>query len=319
MARRFVVRTCLAALVLAPTALAAGPSAERIKSAAAEYDAGRRAFTDKKFEEAAIHFENAYHDAPNAQTLRNAIRSRKEAHQLARAATLSLLAEERYADDAPTQQVAKETVTEAGPKLFKLTIQCDPECGVASDNHAMSLEDVKRFSFYLNPGRHNVVVSWPGDRSRQLDVDANEGGSLERSFTAPPMPVAWAGGGGGGGAAVVEKPANKPFGPAVFITLLSLTAVSGGILVWSGIDTITNPGTDAVKSGCIGQGTACALYQQGKSEELRTNVLIGVTGGLGLLTFVSIFLTQWSHPHHEAAAAISPTFGLGSIGLEGRF
>ena len=307
----------LAGLLLAPCAHAEGPSAERIKSAAAEYDAGRRAFTDGKFEDAAIHFENAYHDAPNAQTLRNAMRSRNEAHELARAATLALLAQERYADDAPTQQVARQTLAEAAPKLFKLTIRCEPECGVAADNHAMSLEDGKKFSFFLNPGPHAVVVSWPGDRSKPLDVVAKEGQSLERSFTAPPMPVVTSG--GAGGPVIVEKPSSKPFGPAVFLTLLGLTAVSGGILIWSGIDTINNPGTDAVRNGCIGQGTDCALYQQGKSEELRTNVLIGVTGGLGLLTFVSIFLTQWSHPHHEAAAWVMPTVGFGSVGLAGRF
>src|SRR6185437_1184988 len=102
-----------AVLLGAPSVFAAGgaaPSAERIKSAAAEYDAGRRAFTDQKFEEAAIHFENAYHDAPNAQTLRNAIRARREAKQLARAATLAVIAQERYADDDATVKFAKETL-----------------------------------------------------------------------------------------------------------------------------------------------------------------------------------------------------------------
>ena len=314
-----------AVLLGAPSVFAAGgaaPSAERIKSAAAEYDAGRRAFTDQKFEEAAIHFENAYHDAPNAQTLRNAIRARREAKQLARAATLAVIAQERYADDDATVKFAKETLQEAAPKLEKLTIHCEPECGVASDNHAVSLEDAKALTFFLNAGDHSVVVSWPGDRSKQLDVHAKEGDSLEKSFTAPPMPVTPVAQ-GGVGPVIVEKPSNKPFGPAVFITLLSLTAVSGGILIWSGIDTINNPGADAVRNGCVGQGPSCSLYQQGLDEQTRTNVLIGVTGGLGLLTFVSIFLTQWSHPKEAPAAAahvtVTPTFGLGSVGLSGRF
>ncbi|HEY1960322.1 MAG TPA: hypothetical protein VGH28_32150 [Polyangiaceae bacterium] len=315
--------TFFAVFLGAPSVFAAGgaaPSAERLKSAAAEYDAGRRAFTDQKFEEAAIHFENAYHDAPNAQTLRNAIRARHDAKELARAATLAVIAQDRYADDDATVKFAKETLQEAAPKLEKVTIVCEPECGVASDNHSVSLEDVKRFTFFLNPGEHNVVVSWPGDRSKQLDVHAKEGEALEKSFTAPPMPVTSVAQ-GGTGLVVVEKPSSKPFGPAVFITLLSLTAVAGGILVWSGIDTINNPGTDAVRNGCVGQGPGCPLYQQGLDEQTRTNVLIGVTGGLGLLTFVSIFLTQWSHPKEAAAAhvTVTPTFGLGSVGLAGRF
>ena len=311
-----------AVLLITPWALAAPPSAERIKSAAAEYDAGRRAFTDGKYEEAAVHFENAYHDAPNAQTLRNAIRARRQASQLARAGTLAILAEDRYADDEQTLKVAKETIAEAGPKLFKLTIVCEPECNVASDGRAVSLEDAKRFAFFLQPGPHNVTVGWSADRTKSLDIKAKEGQALEQSFEAPPMPVAT---NPTGPTVIVTNPlppepppSTKPFGPAVFITLLSLTAVSGGILIWSGIDTLNNLGTAAVKAGCVGQGPSCALYQQGLDEQTRTNVLIGVTGGLGLLTFVSIFLTQWSHPHREAPT-VTPTVGLGTFGLAGRF
>src|SRR4051794_39715037 len=102
------LRVLLAVSLISTAAFAGGaPSAERIKSAAAEYDAGRRAFTDGKFEDAAVHFENAYHDAPNAQTLRNAIRARKQGGQLARAATLAIIAQQSYSDDEPTQQIVK--------------------------------------------------------------------------------------------------------------------------------------------------------------------------------------------------------------------
>src|SRR5512143_2264722 len=216
------MRASITALVFASTLISTAafaadkaPSAERIKSAAAEYDAGRRAFTDNKYEEAAIHFENAYHDAPNAQTLRNAIRARKQAGQLARAATLAVVAQQNYADDEPTQQMVKETLAEAGPKLFKLTVTCDTDCGVAADGRVVSIEDAKRFSIFLQPGPHSVVVSWTGDRSKSLDIKAKEGQALEQSFVAPPMPVATNNTGGGGTTVVEAPPANKPFGPAV--------------------------------------------------------------------------------------------------------
>ncbi len=337
-ARRFA-RACgtlrfsrgTAAAAFAFALLTAGPpvhaqSAERIKSAAAEYDAGRRAFTDGKYEEAAVHFENAYHDAPNAQTLRNAIRARKQANQLARAGTLAIVAQDRYSDDEQTMAVAKEALTEAAPKLFKLTITCDTQCGVAADGRVVSLEDAKRFAFFLQPGPHSVVVSWPGDRSKSLDIKAKEGLALEQTMVAPPMPVKppEGGGGGGGGGTPEEPPAKKPFGPAVFIVGASLTAIAGGFLIWSGIDTINNPGTQAVKDGCVGQGPSCPLYQQGLANQTRTNVLIGVTGGLGLLTFITVFLTQWSSPKaHETAARVVPVFDVspqgGQLGLLGRF
>ena len=314
------LRALLAVSLISTAAFGAPPSAEHIKSAAAEYDAGRRAFTDGKFEDAAIHFENAYHDAPAAQALRFAIRARKQANQLARAATLAIIAQQNYADDEPTMQAVKEVLAEATPKLFRLSVTCDIDCAVAADGRVVSIEDAKRFTFFLQPGPHSISVSWPGDRSKSLDVKAREGQSLEQSFVAPPMPVVNNNNaiGGGGGTTLTEQPSNKPFGPAVFITLASLTAISGGILIWSGIDTINNPGTEAVKTGCVGQGESCALYQQGLAAQTRTNVLIGVTGGLGLLTFVSIFLTQWSHPHKEAPK-VEATIGLGTVGLAGRF
>lgn len=314
------VSAIVACLLASSTSLAAPPTAERIKSAAAEYNAGRRAFTDGKYEDAAVHFENAYHDAPNAQTLRNAIRARHQANQLARAGTLSLLALDRYTDDEQTVQVAKETIAEAAPKLFKLTIVCDPECGVAADGRVLSIEDAKRFSFFLQPGPHAVNVSWPGDRSKPLDIKAKEGQSLEQTLEAPPLQLKVVNGGttnqlGGGDTGPVEQPSRKPFGPAVFGVMLGLTAVAGGILIWSGIDTLNNPGAANVKSMCVGQGDQCALYQQGVSEQTRTNVMIGVTGGLGLLTLITAaFLTQWSpHPH------VTATVGLGTLGLMGRF
>ncbi len=322
-----------AALFVPHVARADGaPSAERIKSAAAEYDSGRRAFTDGKFEEAAIHFENAYHDAPNAQTLRNAMRARKQAGQLARAATLALLAQSRYSDDDATTKVVKEMLAEARPKLFELTVNCDPDCGVAADGRAVSLEDAKKFAFFLQPGPHKVVVSWVGDRSKELAVSAKEGKSQDFTLQAPPLPPKVVAGGGTGGATggTTTPPSTKPFGPAVFFVSLGLTAVAGGFLIWSGVDTLNNPGTDAVRQGCVGQGESCPLYQQGLDEQLRTNVLIAVTAGMGAITLVvGAFLTQWSSPKVEqgapppATAKLQPTFALGphgaSLGLSGAF
>jgi hypothetical protein len=302
-ARRVGVPLLILGLSAVPRpALADGaPSAERIKSAAAEYDAGRRAFTDGKFEDAAAHFENAYHDAPNAQTLRNAIRARKQAGQLARAASLSVIAFSKYPDDEPTAAIVKETLAEAEPKLFKLSVACSPECGVASDGRVLSLEDAKKFVFFLDPGPHAMVVSWTGDRTKQVDVVAKAGQNQDFTLVAPPMPVKPVGPGTGGGEAT---PSTKPLGPALFFVTLGLTAVAGGVTIWSGMDTINNPGADAVRQQCAGKGETCQAYVDGRASQLRTNVLIGVTSGLGAVTLVvGLFLTQWSTPKQEPAPA----------------
>ncbi|MEO7109686.1 MAG: hypothetical protein ABI183_04525, partial [Polyangiaceae bacterium] len=169
---------------------AAPPSAERIRSAAAEYDAGRRAFMENKYEEAAIHFENAFHDAPRAEALRNAIRARKDAKQFSRAATLAALAERLYADDTTTMVVVHDTLSDALPKLERISLECAPKCGVASDGRVLSLEDVTHFVFFLDPGAHDVVVSWDGDRTKQIRVDAKAAGRLEWKLDAPVAVIA---------------------------------------------------------------------------------------------------------------------------------
>ncbi len=304
------------------------PNAERLKSAAVEYDAGRRAYTENKFEDAAVHFENAFHDAPNAQTIRYAIVCRSKANQLSRAATLAVLAFSKYPDDEQVAQVVKQTLAEADPKLFKVSIGCSPECGVASDGRVISVEDAKKVVFFLDPGPHSIVVSWEGDRTKPLSVTGKAGGAQEFTLEAPPMPVKPPppGGGTGPGGGAEAPPSSKPFGPAVFFVGLGLTAVSGGILAWSGVDTINNPGADVVKQKCVGQGESCPEYQDGLAKQLRTNILIGVTAGLGALTLVTgIFLTQWSSPKKAAPTTgfIRPYADLGAnggqVGVVGAF
>jgi len=79
-----------------------------------------------------------------------------------------------------------------------------------------------------------------------------------------------------------------------------------------------------VKQKCVGLGESCPEYQTGRNAQFRTNILIGVTAGLGVLTgVVGLFLTQWSSPKKEAAGLFRPTFVItpagGSAGLEGAF
>jgi len=292
---------------------------------------------ENKYEEAAIHFENAFHDAPRAEALRNAIRARKDAKQFARAATLAALAERAYADDATTMVVVHDTLSDATPKLERISLDCSPKCGVASDGRVLSLEDVAHFVFFLDPGPHDVVVSWEGDRTKQIKVDAKAGGRLEWKLDAP-APVAPT------PPPVVVQPAEppkeqphatstKPFGPAIFFIGAGLTVVGGVVTILSGIDTQNNPGAAAVQQDCVGQGESCTQYQEGRSKQLRTNILLGSTIGVGVLTgVVGLFFTQWSHaptPARSSAfsplskATLEPYFGgdsrSGTAGLRGSF
>jgi hypothetical protein len=92
--------------------------------------------------------------------------------------------------------------------------------------------------------------------------------------------------------------------------------VAGGVTIWSGIDTVNNPGADAVKQGCVGQDESCALYQEGIGKQNRTNILIGVTAGLAAVTVViGAFATNWgggkaAPARQDTARRLGPSFDV---------
>jgi hypothetical protein len=299
---------CSRACLFTPTlahAQDAQPSPERIKAAAEEFDRGRRAYLAKDYEQAAVHFENAYRDAPSAQTLRLAMRARRDGKQLARAATLAAIAQTRYPEDAASMQYAKETLDAAAPQLHEYSVECSTECAIAADGRVVSQSDALHHRIFLEPGAHDLGVSFGEGRSIAKKIDAKKGGKESLTFEAPPL-------------AKVEptpppvdpnrdkpppppppppKVEEKPFGPLVFFVGAGLTVAAGGATLWSGLDTQNSPGTDAVRRECAGKDESCAAYQDGQDKELRTNVLVGATIGLGIVTgVIGLFFTQWSSP-----------------------
>lgn len=276
----------------------AQPSPERIKAAAEEFDRGRRAFLAKEYEQAAGHFENAYRDAPSKETLRLAIRARRDAKQLARAATLAAVATAEYASDAPTMSLAKETLGEASKELSEYVIECSRACTITADGRLISLSDKTHHRLFLDPGAHDLGVSFQQGGSRSQHIEGKRGQSAALAFEPPPEPPP-------------PKPPppkppppppeppppTKPLGPAVFFVGLGVTTLAGAATIVSGIDTQNNPGPDAVRRECAGLGESCALYQEGQASETRTNIVLGVTVGAAVITgIIGVVFTQWSSP-----------------------
>ncbi len=304
----------------------AQPTPERIRSAAEEFDRGRRAFLAKDYEQAAVHFENAYRDAPRAESLRLAIRARREAKQPARAATDAATALERYGDDAATAQLAKEVLAEAAPQLHDLTIECAPECSLAEGGRILSQSDGPRHRVFLDPGTHEIGVGFR-QGSVNVTVEAKRGGRDVLPVAAPPEPAVAPTPKPpptSGSSPPPPKPAaprgNKPFGPAVFFVAAGITLVAAGATVASGIDTQNNPGQEAVHRECAGKDESCALYREGQASETRTNVLLGVTGGAALATGVlGLFFTRWSSPSVAVAPMLAPGQAAFGGAVSGRF
>ncbi len=335
-----------AALFLVTTRAAAGPpDAAKVRLAGEEYDAGALAYKNKEFEVAASHFEAADAAVPSAKVLRFAIRARSEAGQGSRAATLAALALARHGDDPETVKLARETLEKTEPLLHKVSVSCAPPCVLAVGTRAVPGEATTRWTVYLDPGKASISASFFGNTSAQKDIDAKAGGASDirlepaeagnPAAAAPPPATS-------GDKPAVDAPAEPPDGPApdaaaadtgsglppiVFIGGLVATAALGGVTIWSGVDTKNNPGPDAVRSACAGQGTSCPEYQDGLAKETRTNVLLGATAGVAVITgVVGLFLTNWGGkptPPSSTSAFVAPTGAIfeggAALGARGAF
>lgn len=283
----------------------ANPTANDLRVAAERFDEGRAAFKAGAYAEAAEHFEAADSRAPSASALGLAMRSRAEAGQSARAATLAELILRRHSDDSELAARAKATIEAATAETGRIAIGCDPACDLVVDDKLIHGRASEHWTLYLDAGDHLVTANWTRDRvaAKQVSVSAGEAQSLSFKPIEPeaeevdPVPAE----------SDVPKEGSSPpvtddlgrsrgLSPVYFWVGLGTTAALGGATIWSGIDTLNNPGPAAVRTGCVGQGESCSLYRDGQRAELRTNVLIGATAAFALATAVTgIFFTDFSH------------------------
>lgn len=326
----------------------AEPTPAQVRTAAEAFDKGREAYKAEEYVEAAEQFEKADGNAPSSAALELAIRARDKAGELDRAATLLALALKRHPDDDNLLKLVPDIQKRASEKLYELNATCDQPCDLTVGGKIMHGAPATLRTVYVQPGAVTVRAGWSDNRSDSKQVQAEAGGKGDVTFAAPttaasqnmsnepsepaaPDPAA------SSDPTKDQGPAKKSAGlpPALFFVGAGLTVVAGGITIWSGIDTVNNPGADAVKKGCEGQGESCALYQEGLSKQKRTNVLIGVTAGLGVVTaLVGALATDWSGGKSEAAPAaeqsgkrfrssvgVSPWASLDGGGLQatGRF
>jgi len=346
---RAALRISLLALVIGAGSTAhaqdaaSEPTPAQVRVAAEAFDKGREAYKAEDYVEAAEQFEKADSNAPSPAALELAIRARDKAGELDRASTLMSLALKRHPDDENLLKIASDLSKRARATLYELTTNCDSPCDLTVGGKSVhGAPDTQRL-LYILPGTLTVRAGWSDNRSDSKQVQAEAGGKGEVTFVAPSTPAA---------KNMAEEPTepvaaapapappsgdaadkkSSGWSPMVFYVGAGLTAVLGGITVWSGLDTVNNPGTDRVKNECGTQGESCALYQEGLSKQRRTNVLIGVTAGVGVGTLlVGLLATDWGgskKPAEDKAAfrarphvAVAPWASLDGGGLQaiGRF
>ncbi len=344
---RWVASLLVSALLMGAAAPAlaqdAAPTAEQVKAASEEFEQGRRSFKERDYVEAAEHFEAAFTLAPAAPVLVLAIQAREKAEQLDRAATLAAFALAKYPDQAQVKKAAQPLVTRAKRELHALTARCDTACEwVLGTKLVFGGAGTERLLF-VTPGEQTLTAGWSEGRSQRQAFTATAGGASELLFHEPPLPepkpvveapvastpTAPRADSGASGKLEAGAAPDGGWSPVVFWVGLGATAVLGGVTVWSGLDTRANPGVDAVKEACdSGNAARCnSLYDQGQAAEVRTNVLAGVTAGVGLATIlVGVLATDWRGTEESAKgpkqARWTPVLNWGNgatLGAMGRF
>jgi hypothetical protein len=341
---RWLLPVVLLAGLVSSVALAQdAPDPGKLKVAADDFDEASRLFKLKQYEPAAERFESADRLAPNPAALANAIRARKSAKQHARAATLAALAIVRYPDDKAIQDLAQSTIKGSEKALQRVDVACKPACTLVVDGKVAVADAVSKVTVFLDPGSHTLIAGWSSDRSRTMKVEGSKGGAESLSLEAPPMPTPPPSASAAPAASSAARPATSSaeppppppssgLPPLVFVAGAGATLLLGGITVWSGLDTRSNPGPDAVHEACQGKTRDCPLFQDGLSKERRTNILIASTAIVGVATaVVGAFFTDWSGKSSSESTTtgkrgdgrkVIPTMSVGqgvSVGLFGVF
>jgi hypothetical protein len=292
-------------------ALAQEVSARDRQSASEAYDRGTAAYLARNYEEAARWFETAHRLAPAPAALVQALRASQRGGADVRAANLALRLQALYPDDRAAQRAASDALRNAR-RFVRVDVECEG-CAVAVGGAV-----VEHRSFFVEPdAEHTIEAAFEtGSRSETVRGAAGEQRTLR--FEAPPPPVA----------RVEPEPESVSASPLPTVsntppsdglaviplpaTLVSVgvTAALGGVLIWSGVDTLD--GVPAYTTNPTAAGLA-----DGQSRETRTNWLVGATALAATVTAVLAVFTRWSE-RAPAGAAARRGVGLGlDLALDG--
>jgi hypothetical protein len=261
-------------------------------SAARQFEEGQRAFAAGDFRRAAAAFESAYRLKPHHAPLWNAGRSWDKAGETVNAANFY----SRFLAAAPAgareRDQATERLRELAQKVARLDIQVSDAKAVKLDGEAPPATSV-----YVAPGDHVVEGAAPSGEPVRRTVTVGAGQILSVALEPAPTRAEAAPPAMARGTQPTEKPSFE--GPPrpepdrgfhlpwpVVVIGGALTIVAGGLATWSGLSTLDQ--RDAFDTAPTQD-----KLDDGKSAQLRTNILIGTTIGLAVLTGVSALFVNW--------------------------
>ena len=288
-------------------------AADAGKNAAREFAEGQRAFAAGDFQRAGEEFEAAYRDKPHHAPLWNAAKSWDSAGESARAAGLYARYLREAPADAPDRDAATAALRAISQRVVKLEIH--PADGVT--NVTIDGKPLEGETIYVTPGDHTIDGK-KGDKRAHKDQSGKAGDVLsvlldanDAPVVVAPPPVERT-----PDVAKDERPDHGGHGLSPIFVVIggALTVAAAGITVWSGVDTLSQKDTFDIER-------SQQNLDDGRAKQTRTNVLIGVTAGLAVVTGVTaIFFTDWGKKTEApTTGSLRAGVGAGTLVLTGSF
>jgi hypothetical protein len=272
-------------LLLASPAFADPTAADRA-AAGSDVQKGTAAMTAKRFRAAAELFESAFKRVPEPKTLFSAATAWQKNGDSARAANAYARYLKEAPEKAPAREKAKKELDALSAKLGQLAIKAEGASQVSVDNEPLELPLAP--IVYVNTGAHELEAKF-GDKTVTQPTTATAGAVANVLLVVPPEPKV--------APPVVAAPApvakpppeerRKPLPPLVVYIGAGAAVLVGGLTVISALDVSSQKDTfDAQRTQ--------ENLDAGRDKQLRTNILLAVTGGIVVFTGVAaILLVDW--------------------------
>lgn len=267
----------------------AAPSASSAedKKAAKAFSDGQAAFEAGDFRRAAGLFETAYATKPHHSALWNAAKSWQRAGEDLTAVNLL----ERYLKEAPVDAANRAEANAALAAIEKRVGRIQLQI-VGVSNAMLDGATTKDGLSYVAPGEHSLTADDAGKTVRK--VVTVKGGEIV-SVTLSPAPKEEK-----PKVIVIEKTASG-VSPWFVLGGSVLTAGAGAATIFFGLDAIHK------RDAFLQDQTSQASFDAGTDAQLRTNIALGATIGLAVITTaVAIFFTDWRGAGKERKAEVKP-------------
>lgn len=282
--------------------------ADDVNGAAKAFSQAQEAMLSGDIARAADLYELADELSPSAPALRNATRARYAAGHVAMAATNAATLLRRYPSDKESREIADAILAKLAPQLAQLDVTCSMPCTLLIDGKVVVSVAGEQHSLFSQPGGRSVTAVFEDGRKTTNQITALANHTTTMRLEPKPVPVAPA----------ARPTASAPTGEASRPTDSEIRAprqtsrsshglsrwwvIGGGAVTlglgvattFSGLSTLST--RDQIRDAVAAGNTASAqmLYDNGRDQQTRTNVLLGATIASGVITGVLAVFTDWA-------------------------